>query len=364
MVLETNHAADGLTDRKVSSKWNPFGGSDRDRTPSIRRAARYLRNRDERITARSEDQVRPVLFNGGVRLREWIEAGGSPARPTVLGGFRLRWSGFWFERYAAVTARKCGGTALPRNPIFIVGLWRTGSTVLHRLLADATQWTTPRTWQCFRPAAFLLAPPPRQRHVHRLTDDGHIGTFSPQEDEFAALLLGEPSLYRAFIDPRRLGELTNLLEQWREPSDTEVEPLSDRWETFLKGVASQAPVRRLLLKSPNHTFRLPWLADRFPDAQFIWLTRPVPDVLASNRRMWTAMIERYGLWHHDPAGLEAFLQAAIRNHDELLDWAHGALSERIHVVTFQEVIRDGPNLVSRLLGKLGARNVLPDLADS
>jgi hypothetical protein len=26
MVLETNHAADGLTDRKVSSKWNPFWG--------------------------------------------------------------------------------------------------------------------------------------------------------------------------------------------------------------------------------------------------------------------------------------------------------------------------------------------------
>jgi hypothetical protein len=310
------------------------------------------------MTTRSDHQMRPVLFNGGDRLREWIEAGGSPERPTILGEFRLRWSGFWFERYAAITERRCGRITLPRDPIFILGLWRTGSTVLHRLLADATQWTTPRTWQCFRPAAFLLTPPPRHRQVRRLTDDGHIGTFSPQEDEFALLLLGEPSLYRAFIDPRRFDELTGLLEHWR----TEVEPLSDRWETFLKAVSSQAP-GRLLLKSPNHTFRLPWLADRFPDAQFIWLTRPAPDVLASNRRMWTAMIERYGLWHHDPAAWEAFLRAAIRNHDELLDWARGALSERVYVVPFQEVIYDGANLVPKLLSKLETRPVLPNLAD-
>jgi hypothetical protein len=306
------------------------------------------------MTTHSNRQLRPVLFNGGERLREWIAAGGLPARPAVLGGFRLRWSEFWFERYAETTARRCANFVLPRDPIFILGLWRTGSTVLHKLLADATQWTTPRTWQCFRPVYFLFAPSPRQRQVPRLTDDGYIGTFSPQEDEFAALLLGEPSLYRAFIDPRRLDELMDLLEQWRKPLGTVVKPLSDRWETFLKAIFSQAP-GRLLLKSPNHTFRLPWLADRFPEAQFIWLTRPLPDVFASNRRMWTAMIGRYGLWYHDAADLEAFIRAAIRNHDELLDWARGALSERIHIVPFQEVIHDGANLVSKLLSRLGTQ---------
>jgi omega-hydroxy-beta-dihydromenaquinone-9 sulfotransferase len=308
------------------------------------------------MSARSDHRAAPVLFNGGVRLREWIEAGGSPARHTPLAGFRLRWSGFWFERHAAITERKCAQIDLPANPVFVLGLWRTGSTVLHGLLAEATPWTTPRTWQCFRPADFLLARPPRQRQVRRLTDEGYIRTFSPQEDEFATLLLGEPSLYRAFIDPRRMEEAIGLLEQWRHGLKPTVEPLSDRWETFLKAVIAYAP-GRLLLKSPNHTFRLPWLADRFPDAQFIWVTRPVPDVFASNRRMWTAMIERYGLWHHQTAALEAFLRAAIRNHDELLDWARSALSERIYVVPFQEVIQNGPSLVSRYLDRLGSRPV-------
>ena len=176
------------------------------------------------------------------------------------------------------------------------------------------------------------------------------------------MLLGDPSLYRAFIDPRRIDELTVHLEQWRESIDTEVKPLSERWETFLKAVLVQTP-GPLLLKSANHIFRLPWLAKRFPEARFIWLTRPTPDVLASNRHMWTTMIERYGLWRHSPAALEAFLRTAIRNHDELLDWARGALSDRIHLVMFQEVMQDRANLVSRLLERLGTRFVSPDLAD-
>jgi hypothetical protein len=166
-----------------------------------------------------------------------------------------------------------------------------------------------------------------------------------------------------FIDPRRIDEAIGLLERWRDGLKREVEPLSDRWETFLKAVISHAP-GRLLLKSPNHTFRLPWLAEKFPSAQFIWLTRPVPEVLASNRRMWTAMIERYGRWQHDPVALDAFLRSAIRNHDELLDWARDALSERISVVTFREVVQDGANLVSKHLSKLGTRSVIPNLADS
>jgi hypothetical protein len=273
----------------------------------------------------------------------------------------MRWSGFWFERCAAMTADRCATTVLPSNPTFILGLWRTGSTVLHGRLADATQWTTPRTWQCFRPTNFLLVPPPRRQQVRRPMDEGYIGTYSPQEDEFASLLLGEPSLYRAFIDPRRIGELTEMLERWPALQVPGAKPLSNCWETFLKAVIAQTP-GPLLLKSPNHTFRLPWLARRFPDAQFIWLTRSTPDVLASNQRMWTAMMERYGLWRHDPAALETFLRTAIRSHDALLDWARGALSERIHFVTFEEVMDKRSNLVSKLLERLGTPREVPKLA--
>src|SRR5271156_4264092 len=184
--------------------------------------------------------TRPVLLRGGPDLLRWIEAGGPVDRRLSFQHSRQAWAAFWFERYAEITARRCATLTLPTKMVFIVGLWRTGSTALHRLLADATGWATPRTWQCFRPADFLLAPAPRGRQASRPMDEGLIGTFTPQEDEFAALLIGEPSLYRAFIDPRRLDELMDLFRQWQQPSlDLAAPPLSNRWEIFLKAVSQQ-----------------------------------------------------------------------------------------------------------------------------
>ena len=296
--------------------------------------------------------AKPVLLPGGQGLLDWIESGGSVDRHLAFQSLRLGWAAFWFERYAEVTARRCATFALPSKMVFIVGLWRTGSTVLHRLLADATGWATPRTWQCFRPADFLLTPSPRGRQVARPMDEGLISTSSPQEDEFAALLIGEQSLYRAFIDPRRLNELTDLLNQWELSSDSPGRPLSDRWEVFLKAVSQGTP-GPLLLKSPNHTFRLPWLARRFPESQFIWLTRSTQDVLASNWRMWSAMIQRYGLWQAESQLLEDFLEQAIRSHNEVFEWARSTLRDRIHIVAFDHVIGDESRVVSELLEKLG-----------
>jgi len=298
----------------------------------------------------------PVLLRGGEDLLQWIESGGPLDRRLAFQHLRQRWTAFWFERHAEITARRCEAVPLPARMVFIVGLWRTGSTALHHLLADATGWATPRTWQCFRPADFLLAPKPRGRQVSRPMDEGLIGTFTPQEDEFAALLIGERSLYRAFIDPRRLGELIELFNEWQISLDSTTRPLSERWETFLKAV-SQSATGTLLLKSPNHTFRLPWLANRFPQGQFIWLIRSPQEVLTSNRRMWSSMIQRYGLWQADSQLLDHFLDSAIKSHDEIFEWAQAALGERIHVVQFEDVMGDAATVVSRILGSLGERAI-------
>jgi hypothetical protein len=179
-------------------------------------------------------------------------------------------------------------------------------------------------------------------------DVGLIDTFSVQEDEFAALLLGETSTYRGFIDPRRFDELEIVLDEWRTCAKAVTPPLSARWETFLRGVLNDAP-GRLLLKSPTHTFRLPWLATRFPKARFIWLTRPLPAVLESNRRMWTAMVERYGQWRLDTVKLDHFLHRAIQNHNEILDWARSTIPERLYMASFDEIVQDPANLIARIV---------------
>jgi hypothetical protein len=65
--------------------------------------------------------------------------------------------------------------------------------------------------------------------------------------------------------------------------------------------------------------------------------------------MWAAMVERYGHWQLDTAKLENFLRRAIQNHNEILDWARGAIPERLYMASFDEVVRDPKNLIARIV---------------
>jgi hypothetical protein len=286
---------------------------------------------------------------GASALAEWIRAGGRPQRGG-FGGSTLRgWQAFWFERNWQTQRPKLDALALPDDPVFILGFWRSGTTVLHELLTASTSWTTPRTWQCFNPSTcFLTKAPARDSAIGRPMDEGRITSLGPQEDEFALLLLGEPSAYRAFIDPRRFDECAALLRP--EPSLA-----LPRWLAFLRGIAAASPGNRLLLKSPNHSFRIPILRSAFPRARFIWAGRQPGPLLASNRKMWSAMIERYALWDCPPAALEAFLQQAMRACADALDRCVEEMPrESMLWIDFEELQRDPRRELGRVLRFLGS----------
>lgn len=143
---------------------------------------------------------------------------------------------------------------------------------------------------------------------------------SPQEDEFALLSLGVPSAYRAFLMPHRLLQLKQTLDQdfwlthdeWFAP-----------WEDFLRGVLDSAGAHDLplILKSPNHSFRLRAILHRFPDARFVWMTRDAADVFESNRKMWTAMFAAHSIADGaDPEALDQFLLHALDSCTKTLCW--------------------------------------------
>jgi omega-hydroxy-beta-dihydromenaquinone-9 sulfotransferase len=284
--------------------------------------------------------VQPLY--GGEKLADWIRAGGRPDRKISVYFPRLRWHAYWFERNWQTQARKLAGAGLPEDPVFILGPWRSGTTVLHELLIATNTWDTAQTWQCFNPSTcFLYTPRSADRSVRRPMDQGNIRTFGPQEDEFALLLLGEPSIYRGLIDPRRLRECA--AELW-SPGSGELH----RWQTFLRGLTVNA-ARPLLLKSPSHTFRLPLLKALFPRARFIWIGRHTGELLASNARMWRAMTDRYGLWDFPPAALEGLLQDMVQACCTALTWCLDEMSsESLLWVDFDELRTDRKKLLRRI----------------
>ena len=256
------------------------------------------------------------------------------------------WHARWFEMQWRLSLERAAAVSELPTPTIIVGLWRTGTTRLHERLTRSGGWTTPNTWQCFHPASFLLQPnPPAAPAIQRPMDTTMITTTSAQEDEFAALLMGDRSVYRTFVDPRDFTFAIEMLENWRN------EPLSQRWEDFLRMVIFAHP-GRLLLKSPNHTFRLPWLANRFPTARFIWLHRDSAEVQESMVRTWAAMARLHGRGALDRPGLDRFVSAALLQHDEVLAWARDHLAARVIHVSHADAVADDASWLASLQAQL------------
>jgi len=104
--------------------------------------------------------------------------------------------------------KKTGSTEIKRDPVFIIGHWRSGTTLLHELLNQDKQFAAPNTYQCFFPSHFLLTEPFFRRILDfvmpekRPMDNMKLNGISPQEDEFALCNLGAPSPYEWLIFPR------------------------------------------------------------------------------------------------------------------------------------------------------------------
>jgi omega-hydroxy-beta-dihydromenaquinone-9 sulfotransferase len=299
------------------------------------------------VTARPRSAFQPLF--GARALAEWIRAGGAPARAPLGYGMRLRWHARLFELNWRTQLERMPPAGTPADPLFILGLWRSGTTVLHELVHACGGWVGPQTWQCFHPSTcFLTGPPARAAAVKRPMDQGVISAEGPQEDEFALLLLGEPSIYRGLIDPRR------LLECGSAAWSADAEGL-ERWQAFVRGVAAGGAAR-LLLKSPGHTFRIPALRRSFPGARFIWIGRHPGEVLASNLRMWQAMTNVYGLWDCPQDLLRRFLQEAMLACSGVLERCIAEMTrEQMLWVDFEALQTDPERVLRQILQFAGDR---------
>ena len=286
------------------------------------------------------------LHSFDAELLKWLRAGAGWPSLALSTRAQLRWRSAWATLNRRLSEARVADAPALAPPLFIVGPWRSGTTVMHELLTAATGWPTPLTWQCMNATAFQLLPaPPARSGVARPMDGLEISAMSPQEDEFALLTLGVDSAYRGFLSPERLPELLHTLDPgfW---STHEAEWLP-RFERFLAGVltSSGQSGRRLILKSPNHSFRLPALLKRFPEAQVVWMVRDAATVFHSNRKMWHAMFAEHRLTTGAADGLDAFLGAALQGSASVLQNLSAAVPPERWIAVEQTRLAETPRQV-------------------
>jgi hypothetical protein len=215
-----------------------------------------------------------------------------PSRYAMTGlvSFWALWNSVFAAGQRVVKGTAIANTKIEQPPIFLLGHWRCGTTLLHELMSLDEQMAYPQNYDTFVPHHFLVSGwvlrpilrmlIPRKRPM----DDMPVSLESPQEDEFALMILGASSGYRRIAFPHS----DQPYFRWFDSANLNVAQL-DRLR-----VAAQYFVRaltlkykkRLVLKSPPHTGRIRDLASWFPDAKFVHISRHPYQVVPSTIRLW------------------------------------------------------------------------------
>lgn len=207
---------------------------------------------------------------------------------------------------------------LDKPPLFILGHWRSGTTLLHDLLAhDRRQFNFANTYQVVNPYTFLttegamtrlfpwLVPPKRPM------DNMALAFSSPQEDEFAPLLMSLKSVYLGISFPKN----TAAYEQYLTFKDA---PRADlvAWQDAMRLFCQKLSLRdgrSLLMKSPPHTGRIAAILEMFPDARFVHIHRDPYRVFQSQRHFFDTAGWYTYLQRPDPEAIDRGILQRYRN---------------------------------------------------
>jgi len=232
-----------------------------------------------------------------------------------------------------------------KPPLFILGHWRSGTTLLHNLLAIDDRFGYPNLYQVFFPHTFLCTEAVRSEQIvplipsTRVFDNVAQGLGMPNEDEFATCTASLLSPYMLWAFPRRQAQYEKYLS-FRGVPEAEVNRWKETLLLFVKKLTLKQD-RPMLLKSPPHTCRIKLLLELFPDAQFLHIRRNPYTVFQSTKHLDEVLTRSLQFQNHDPEALD---DAVIRRyqvmHDAYFDELPLIPEGRFHDVAFEDLEAD------------------------
>jgi hypothetical protein len=256
-----------------------------------------------------------------------------------------------------------------RHPVFIVGLPRTGTTFLHRLLAQDPAHRAPRTWEILRPD-FPREETPRRRSARIARTDRELRQLDRLAPAFRRIHLVGADLPEECIAIMAHGFVSDRFPaMFRLPSyrawldRQDLRPAYEDHRRFLQHLQWRRGGRRWLLKAPAHLLALDDLLAVYPDAWIVQTHRDPVRVLASLASLIATL---HGAFSDlvDPAEIGRDVSArwaeALRRSIEVR--AH-AREDRFVDVHYQQLLRDPMAVVRRLYERMG-ETLAPDVERS
>jgi hypothetical protein len=248
-----------------------------------------------------------------------------------------------------------------KDPVFIVGLQRTGTTMLHRLLASDTEnFRFLSSWEAINPAPLSSAAPgskddPRVKTAHMaqkaleyMAPDFFaihpIGPFEPEED----CLLFDYDFWSTV--PEATMRVPSF-SRWLEAQDHE--PAYLYYKNVLKYLYWQNPRGRWILKTPQHMEHFEDIFRVFPGARIIQTHRDPARVVAS----FCSMVSHaYGVFSDEVDIYEIgshWSRKALKMVHHSMDIRERIGPEHFIDVQYSDLMSDPSGVVKRIYDFLG-----------
>ncbi len=248
-----------------------------------------------------------------------------------------------------------------RRPLFILGLPRTGTTILHELLAQDSSNRVPMTWEVMHPwppperATYDTDPRIAQVEKHFSGVDKILPGFKAMHPMGAQLPQECVALTQHDFATMIYHTTHNVLsyQQWLDAAD--LRPVYAAHRRQLQYLQWRCPAERWVLKSPGHLWALDALLAVYPDACIVQTHRDPLKVIASLTSLIT-LLRSMGSDAIDPVAIgadwtERLAQGLQRTMDVR---ARGLLrDDQVFDMHFSEFIGNEVAMVRRIYAHFG-----------
>ncbi|HUG18504.1 MAG TPA: sulfotransferase [Planctomycetaceae bacterium] len=258
---------------------------------------------------------------------------------------------------SAIYGSRVRQTEIHDDPLFVLGYWRSGTTLLHSLLCHDPNYQHLTTYRMLFPWHFLLTEklftkiPPL--FSARPMDNIKVSWNSPQEEDMSLCVMGQISPMLITSHPHDLSYFWKSLD-FSRLTPQELHDWKESLLLLMKKMTFADP-RPIISKSPSHMYRIPLLLEMFPNARFVYIHRNPYHVFRSTMHLRRRGIEVNSLGRSDfeSQGHEEDTINSYRFGFEAYERdRHLIPSGRLHEVAYEDLERSPIDEVRTIYEKL------------
>lgn len=216
---------------------------------------------------------------------------------------------------------------LTKDPIFVLGHWRSGTSFLQYLVCQDPQFGYLSKFQSVFPELFLESEetikPLIEKVSNYLETTDHLRDISvnwdwdsPGELDIATTtMMTETTPHWGHVFPQNYRSYFDKYLYLRSTAGEERSEWLRNYDHFIKKLSIKNDGRQIVIKSPGNTARVRYLLEMYPDAKFIYIHRNPVDVFYSNRKLWNVLLDNISL---QKMGSDELDEAILKTYERVM----------------------------------------------